>query len=297
MKALLLVGIFFSISMISFAQKDTVMVDSVLYVKFDVVHFKGQAPVRGEITSFDTNSGLVVIIDEYGEMHSYTPLQYSSFEYDKLYKVRGQRKRSAKELLPRKENEFQFTVGLKPAWKSIRLDFTPDDYYVNALDGTAQVPILLTLGVGKYFTRRHYAGVNLDFAIFSLSGGSYFNFGGRYCYQYDGGKGNTALYVPVELKYNRYADNMRFTVNDTTDLFGNGPTYPGDLDLDYTLNTFGFTIGQGFAFMMNNKKSIALELFVSKDFILSEKYEGTDADDPKIDYTLSGFGFSVALNF
>ena len=284
--------------MTSFAQKDTVMVDSVLYVKFDVVHFKGQPPVRGEITSFDTNSGLVVIMDEYGITHSYTPLQYSSFEYDRLYKVRGQRKTSKKAVLPRKESEFQFSVGLKPAWKTIRLDFTPDDYYVNALDATGQVPILLTVGAGKYFTRRHFVGLNLDFAIASLSGGKFFNIGGRYCYQYDAGKGNTAFYIPVEVKYNYYADYMRFTVNDTTDLYGNGPEYPGDLDIDYKFGTFGFTVGHGFAFMMNNKHSFALELFLSKDFLISERYEGsTGTSDPKINYTFNGFGFAVGFNF
>ena len=292
----LLFGIFLFLTVFqSNSQTDTTVYDTTQYKKYDYVYLKEGGVRRGKITSFDSNTGLIVLEDEYGRTFSLTPMQYDYYKRDVLVPVKKRRKK--RDLLPRKEDEFEFTVGLTPMWRNVNVNFTPDEYFINGNTGAAFVPVCLTIGAGKYFGRQHYVGVTGNLQMLTLSGGNYFDFGARYAFQYDRNETNTSLYLPVELKFHNYSDNYRFQANDTIFDPQGGFSTPVDYDLDLSMRSIGLKIGHGFGFMLSGKKSFALELFLARDFVLSQRFAAVNGRTPDTDLGVVSFGFSFRFNF
>lgn len=288
------------LSMAAQAQRDTVIVDSVYYVKYDVVHLADKSSKRGTILSFDTNSGLIVIKDDYGRTYSYLPNQYTSYERDVLYKVRKKNKKN-KVHLPRKENEWEFTAGLSAKFSFIYYDFVPDSYYLNAPDDVGPYLLAATLGAGKYFTRRHYVGLNSEIGLLRSPNESYFNIGARYCFQYDANKRNIATYIPLEVKYHHYSGDIDYSIDDTVFNYSAGSgyswQYPSTAPIDYRFNTIGFSIGHGFGFILSDKHSLNLELFVRKEYMISKRFVDATHGDPQGDFSFFTYGFSLLFNY
>jgi hypothetical protein len=288
------------------AQVDTLQKDPSIKVEvYDVVavykeHRDGRGNIReytselkGKILSYDASTGLLTFKGLDGKMYSFKSGDYKYFEYDKQFtsKVKNT------QVYPRKEREFEFSAGFRTSWIAMRDDFTGDDYYVNSNGGYWELPLSIYLGAGKYFSRRHFAGVSGELTV--LSDGNFFSGGLRYAYQYDAHKRNVAFYLPVELQYFQVKTDARFQVNDTVYDVQSGGTvyyYPSDLNLDYTLSSLSFSLGQGFSFIMKNKHSIALELSLVRFFPFEPKYINLDREPPKTNFTGNGFRFSLIYN-
>ncbi len=83
---------------------------------------------------------------------------------------------------------------------SFNSDFTTDDNFYRGPTGAySYLNSSIRAGVGKYFNRQNYAGINADIGLTGLKNS--YSAGFRYTYQYDGYKKNVAFYIPIELKY------------------------------------------------------------------------------------------------
>ena len=294
------------LSLAANAQVDTLQKDPTVKVEiYDVVavykeHRDGRGNIRqytselkGEILSYDATTGLLTFKGLDGKMYSFKSGEYKYFEYDKQFtsKVKNT------QVYPRKESEFEFSGGFRVSWVAIRDDFTADDYYVNSNGGYWELPVSIYLGLGKYFSRRHFVGISGEIPV--LSDGKFFSGGLRYAYQYDAHKRNVAFYLPVELQYFHVKTDARFQVNDTVYDPQSGGTvyyYPSDLNLEYKLSSLSLSLGQGFSFIMKNKHSLALELSLVRFFPFESKYLNLDRESPKTKFTGSGFRFSLIYN-
>lgn len=290
----------------TYAQVDTLQKDTTKLVEvYDVVviykeHKDGRgntqqytSELKGEILGYDATTGLLTFKGIDGKIYSFKSGDYKYFEYDKEFvsKVKNT------QVYPRKETEFEFSGGFRTSWIAMRDDFTPDDYYVNSNGGYWGLPVSIYLGAGKYLSRSHFVGLNGELAV--ISDGKYFTGGLRYAYQYDAHKRNVAFYIPVELQYFSVKTDASFQVNDTVVDVQSGGTvyyYPSNLNLDYRLSALSFSLGQGFAFIMKNKHSIALELSLVRFFPFEPKYFNLENAPPKTDFSGNGFRFSLIYN-
>ncbi len=305
-KIVVLFSIVFLCSQLN-AQVDTISKDPTVKVEiYDVVaiykeHQDGRGNTRqytselkGEILNYDATTGLLTFKGLDGRMYSFKSGDYKYFEYDKQFtsKVKN------KQLNPRKESEFEFSAGIRASWLTFNDNFTEDDYYLNSNGGHFDLPVSIYLGAGKYFNRRHFAGASGELGVI-VDGKNYFMGGLRYAYQYDAYKKNVAFYLPVELQYFNVKANSNFQVNDTVVDVQPGGTvyyYPSNADLNYRLNAFSVSFGQGFSFIMKNKHSIALELSFVRFFPFKPTYFDLDRDPPKTDFSGNGFRFSLIYN-
>lgn len=233
----------------------------------DVIYMKDGRVLQGQIIIFEEKDGDITFQDSYGRKYSITREEYKYFEENQLVKDRKSKRDTV--LLDRKENEFEFSLGFSYGWYNPSASFTADANYTDNFNNGSFYPINVHLGAGKYFNRKHYAGLNADFSIISTAA-PVLNINGRYAYQYDAYKKNTALYVPVELGFMSLTNSTSFFVHDST-------TFMGYKQVDYDVKTSAVNIGigHGFNFMMKNKHSLALEFLVYKYFILNESFQGT----------------------
>ena len=151
-------------------------------------------------------------------------------------------------------------------------------------------PISVHAGVGRYFNRKHFVGVNADFSIISIAS-PVMNLNARYAYQYDAYKKNTALYIPVEVGYHSLMNSTSFRVNDS--LVTSPNTWTSQLDTDLKMSGINIGIGHGFNFMMKNKHSFALEVLVYKYFNMSESFQGEMKGTPT--FSTSPIGAKLAF--
>jgi hypothetical protein len=251
----------------------------------DVIYMKDGRVLQGQILIFEEKDGDITFQDNYGRKYSITREEYKYFEENQL--VRDRKSKRDTIVLSRKENEFEFSVGLSYGWYNPNSSFTEDLYYLDNFNNGTYYPINLHVGAGKYFNRQHYVGLNAEFSI--ISGLSpLINLNGRYSYQYDAYKKNTALYVPIELGYTSLTNSTSFFLEDTT-------SFMGFEQQNYTIKTsaVNFGIGHGFNFMMKNKHSFAMELLVYKYFILNESFQETMQGTPK--FSTSPIGAKLAF--
>jgi len=231
----------------------------------DVIYMKDGRVLQGQILIFEEKDGDITFQDNYGRKYSITREEYKYFEENQIVKDRKSKRDTV--VLSRKENQFEFSVGLSYGWYNPNTSFTEDDYYLANFNNSVYHPINLHVGVGKYLKRKHFVGLNAEYSI--ISGISpVININGRYSFQYDAYKKNTALYIPVEVGYTSLNNFTSFFVPDTT--------FSGDKQLNYDIRTSAVNIGigHGFNFMMKNKHSFALEVLVYKYFIMSESFQG-----------------------
>ncbi|TNE70735.1 MAG: hypothetical protein EP333_10005 [Bacteroidetes bacterium] len=289
-KRLLLVLIVLFSAELSMAQGDTTE-----YKVMDVIYLKEGGILRGEILAFDESNGGIVFKDEYGRKYSFGRDDYKYFREDQL--IKNKKKAKNKEVYQRKEEGLSFNVGLKFNFISLNDNFTPDDYYLNGFGGLGDIVTSLSLGGGMYFTRQHFVALNTDFKVASFGyAKQYFNAGIRYQYQYDAQKSNVALYLPFELKYNRYSEDIQYDVNDTIVDSGPGGTvtyWPISQEYGVTVDMASLSIGHGFGFIMKNRKSFNIEVGLTKYFVLSQKFSGTTHGNPQSSF--DGFAMNLSL--
>lgn len=278
---------FFTFQGTAIAQSDTT-------VTYDVVYLTKGGMLKGEILSFNEETGLMVFKDTKGVKYSLNQTEYKSFVENKVFVE----KRGPKVIKERKEDEFEVSGGFRVSFLSMNDQFTPDDYYLSSGGGVSDLPMSIYVGVGKYFTRRHFAGVSGELALSSY-GSKYFSAGLRYSYQYDAQKRNVALYIPVELQYFNSRYDQWYEVNDTVVEQQGGGTvtyFPAREDLVYDLRAVSLSFGQGLSFIMENKHSISLELSFVKFFMFEPKYIGLEKAAPKSSLNGNGLRFSLIYN-
>lgn len=282
----LFICLFGAAALLSSAQSDTTDVEV-----YDVLYLKKGGIMKGEIMSFDEPTGGLVFKDQQGRIFSYSREEYNYFKENQVFQTR--KKKKDREIRDRKENELEFGIGLSANFINISEDFTSDDYYVQGNSGTSDIPLCFDVNVGKYFDRKHYIGATADIAL--SSSGSYFAAGFRYMHQYDGKKGNVGFYIPIEMKYNQIKNDVYYFTSDTT--FSNGGySYPSIRYVDFTMNSVMFSVGHGFAFILNDKKSFMLEAAVVKHFATTTTFQ-TAIEPPKSTLSAGGVRFAVKFNF
>jgi hypothetical protein len=244
--------------------------------------------LQGQILIFEEKDGDITFQDKYGRKYSITREEYKYFEENQLVKERKSKRDTI--VLSRKENEFEFSVGLSFGWYNPSVSFTADQYYLQNTNNNSFYPLNVHLGAGKYFNRKHFTGLNADFSVISIAS-PVINLNARYSYQYDAYKKNTACYVPVELGFTSLVNSTSFIVNDT--LFTSPTTWTTQLDRDIKTSAFSVGIGHGFNFMMKSKHSIALEVLIYKYFILNESFQGQMQGAPE--FSTSPIGGKLAF--
>lgn len=254
----------------------------------DIIYMKDGRVLQGQILIFEEKDGDITFQDNYGRKYSITREEYKYFEENQIVKDRKSKRDTV--VLSRKENEFEFSVGLSYGWYNPNTSFTPDAYYLENFNNNTFYPISVHAGVGRYFNRKHFVGVNADFSIISIAS-PVMNLNARYAYQYDAYKKNTALYIPIEVGYHSLMNSTSFRVNDS--LVTSPNTWTTQLDTDLKMSGLNIGIGHGFNFMMKNKHSFALEVLVYKYFIMSESFQGEMKGTPS--FSTSPIGAKLAF--
>lgn len=269
-----------------FAQPNTTPPNTV-----DIIHMKDGRILRGQILIFEEKDGDITFQDLYGRKYSLTREEYSFFEENQIIKERKSKNDTIVKV--RKENQFEFSVGLTYGSYMPTASFKPDANYLQNLNNSYYFPISLQLGAGKYFNRKNFLGVNLNYAL--ISGASpTFNANLRYQFQYDAYKRNTACYIPVEFGYHSLNYSTSFYVSDSA-----APTqysWIQQLDSDVKISSLNLGIGHGFNFMMKNTHSIALEFLVYKYFTMSQKFEALPKGNPNFNVNAVGAKLAVFVN-
>ncbi len=252
-------------------------------LNYDVIYMKDGRVLKGEILIFQESDGDLTFTDLKGRKYSITRKEYKYFEENVRYQLRNN---DTIAIRPRKESEFEVTIGFTP-YSVILAEGEFEGSKETAVDNTLMT-LCINVGVGKYFTRQHYLGVNLDYAILpnhyfgnSIKGklSNYFAAGARYKFQYDAYKRNTAWFLAAKGKFNAIKGDLSYQYPNP---WGSGTT---STYLTEKHTTISMGLGQGVAFILNNKKSINLELSVSRHFTLSSKL----LDEPDATITLLPF--------
>lgn len=274
---ILLFTLFTLNSHLSNAQEDT------LYqVTYDMVKLtpkpgeKYGKTLHGRILSIDNSTGVLVFKDENGPTYTLGVTEYQYYERD-LVKVDRKRMRAEKKrkkgTLPRKESGFEFGFGASIEYLDFYHDFNEDEYYHNAPYGFGGLPTSIKAMGGIYLNKQNYVGGTVDFAVINDTK-SYFSIGGRYSYHYGKETGNTSFYIPIEAKYTyqRFdAEYQYITGYDST--FQQVTTEEWNADISYNATTL--SVGHGFSFIQKNKRSIALEVSVFAQVIMSHSFRNT----------------------
>ena len=254
---------------------------------YDVVYMKNGRILKGEILVFEVKDGDITFRDMQGRNYSITREEYDYFVEDMRYSVKN---KDTLIIRPRKTTEMEISLGFSAPYVAVNHDFKADSYYLYENAGLIYLPLSLKFGLGKYINRQNFAGVTADIGL--TSGSSYFSAGLRYSYQYDAYKKNTSFYIPVELSFSNLNATFQNGIADT--VFSNGGySYPAYVDSEVSLKSIGIHVGQGVAFILNNKKSISLELLLFRNFVVSHKYIDIDRNPPSGNF--SAYGLKLAF--
>lgn len=260
---------------------------------YDVIYLKKGGMLKGEILVFEEKDGDITFRDTEGRTYSLSREEYNYFIEDKVFTPR-RKKREDREVKPRKESEMEISLGFSTPFlnQSVNLEMT--DYYLDYPFSYFYIPLSFKAGLGKYLNRQNYIGVNAELG-FAGETRQYIDIGVKYAYQYDAHKSNVAFYIPIEGAFNSTGITSRLTVNDTVFIDG-GWTWPDDKYVDINYQSFRLGIGQGVSFILNNKKSIAMELSLFNHFILSEKFLELEGEAPVMNSRFNGLKFSFFYN-
>lgn len=266
--------------------------DTTDYQVYDIIYLTKGGSMKGEILSFDEETGGLVFKDIYGRKYSLGREEYEYFVEDKAFPVR---RKSDKPLKARKQDGLSFHVGLSTGILNIPINFDEDDYYFNAPDALSETPILLKIGGGKQLNRESFFGATVEVGLSTYSE-SFFNAGARYTYQYDAANGNVGFYVPFELKFQTMKFETVYTVADTVYWSEGFSVWSKDHEVDVQLTSVNLSLGHGFAFMLPNEKSLSLEVALVKHFVLSQEFSNTYFIDPQATYDVIGGRFALLFN-
>ncbi len=286
---LLFISCYFSAT--TFAQENPENV-----ITYDLVYLKNGQVLKGEILVFEEKDGDITFKDSFGRKYSITREEYDYFVEDKRYFVN---KKDTLSIKPRKTNEFEISLGFNLTVAMVNETIKEDNaFHGQNAGGFAYIPTCFQFGLGKYINRQNFIGLSGDFG---LIGGvnNYFSFGLRYMYQYDSYKRNVSFYVPLELQFNNINYTSYYYPKDSVSYDG-GLTYyqltVDNISSGVSINSINFNVGQGFSFMLNNKKSISLELKLFKSFILSNKFIDLEGNKPKSNYKINGIKLALFYN-
>lgn len=295
MKSKLLLNLLFAfITVCCFQSSANAQKDTSDYLVYDVIYLKKGGTLWGEITSFDEVTGGIVFKDQYGKTYSLGREDYDYFIQDKVV-VNRKKKRAQKTIYLRKDGEMAYYAGLTTEYSSFNSNLTPDNYYLGSYGATnTSIPIAFKFGAGKYMNRQNFVGITAEIPL--ISDMNYFRAGLRYQYQYDGNKRNTAFYVPFELHFSYMKPVFIYSTSDTT-YQNNGWSYPTEREVPVTLSGLDFNFGHGFQFMLQDKKSLNLELTFFKSFILSQQFTKPEEAPHVPNSSISVSGFKLALLF
>lgn len=255
---------------------------------YDVVYLKDGRVLKGEILIFEEKDGDITFKDLYGKKYSITREEYTYFVEDKRYFIN---KNDTLTIRPRKEKEIEINLGFSFNYLVIDQQFTADTNYMFAYNTyNTFVPMCFKLGVGKFLNRQNYVGLSADIPFTSGGANSYFNLTGRYFHQYDAYKRNISFYIPVELGYSRFSfDGMYQKLTST-------PWSPENETANHIVSSATFSLGQGVSFILNNKKSVSVELIFIKNYIMSVNYEGLSMTPPTSKYKSNNFKLALFYN-
>ena len=246
----------------SFGQTDTTKTEET----YDIIYLRDGSVLKGQILSFDPSDGDITFVDMKGVKYFLTSADYKSFQ-ENVVKKKKRSDEKTFELKPRKETEFDISVGFSIPFFGISGEKQNSETLYVENFYRAYVPLCFNIGIGKYFGRQHFVGLNLDIAA-NTTANSFFTTSLRYAHQYDANKRNLALYIPIEAQFNHFRDVMpyRAAINDTS-FFGDGGysiSFPKTVDLDASFNSAGVSLGHGFSFILNNKHAISAEVMYFK---------------------------------
>lgn len=261
-------------------------------IVYDVVYLKNGQVLKGEIIIFEEKDGDITFKDFSGKKYSITRDEYKYFLEDQRYYLGNEGDTLRINL--RKTNEFEFEVGFNIGSNFIKNDFSSDDYYLGISGGQIFSGIDLRFAFGKYFNRQNFVAIVGSTSVFTDSR-NYFDLGIRYKYQYDNYKKNRSLYIPFELKYARAGITESYTTSDSI-FYDWGYTYPANVDLQVNVNYMAISVGQGFSFIFENKKSIDIEFIISKSIFVARNFVLPPAILPKNQASISGVKLGVFYN-
>lgn len=257
---------------------------------YDVVYMKDGRVLKGEIIIFEEKDGDITFKDIYGRKYSIKREEYNYFVEDKRFLIN---KNDTLVIRPRKEKELEISLGFNAAYLNASEDFKADDYYLHAYTSTVHfTPICFKFGIGKYINRQNFIGLSADVAL-ATEIKSYFNVGLKYVHQYDAYKRNVSFYIPVELLFNNLNMSSGYQVNDPA---YTSESYSKTFEVTHSFQSLGLNLGQGVSFILNNKKSVSMELSLFKNYVISHGYEDLNRAGPKGDFNFNGMKFTFFYN-
>lgn len=270
-------------SISAFAQTDSIKTEI-----HDVLALEKGGLIKGEVLSFDAIGGGIVFKDLNGKIYSLAREEYQYFKEDQVFEIK---QKGPKVLRARKESGWEFHIGTSVAFLAMVHDFEADSYYLNGVQSMADLPVSLKAGAGRYLTPSNYLGFTAEFALVTETAPNY-QLGLRYKHFYDAGTNNVGLYLPVEVTYQHLDITSNFSVNDTAFVDG-GFSFPDNRDLTTAVNAASISIGHGFAFMLENEKSVAIELNLLAHVLLSQQYQDLDRESPMSKFGTRGVKVAV----
>jgi hypothetical protein len=250
--------------------------------------------LKGQILSYDAQLGGISFRDTEGRVFNFSREQYNYFVEKQRFPIKSKNKTIRK----RNEEKVEFTIGVNIGYTYMREDLIDKSYYTSNQYGLVDLPLSITCGVGKYFTRKHYFGLVTDFGI--VGSPKFFNAGIKYKYEYDSGQSNVAKYIPIDLRYQSMQISNNYEYYDTVWFDSQSYSYGNQYHrAESSFSAATFSIGHGFGFIMKNGGSFNIELAYLKHFILSHKYVELDSTlpRPESDFALQGFRLGLSLNF
>lgn len=265
----------------------------------DVIVTNSIGVLRGEILSFDEETGGVTFKDTRGKTYFFKAEEYRYFEKDQVYTPKAEKEK--KPILPRKAEGFRFNAGFSGSMLMVREDLVEDGYIVNGLGDSGYDFLLasLRLGLNKHLDEQNIIGLTTTIS-FAGEIDSYFDIGLRYAYVYDNKRSNLALYIPIGISYSSFSYDWTYQLNDT--LFSPQDPLsfetPLDREVNTQLSTVDLSIGQGFSFINADEKSIGLELILFRSFIMNQQFlseGGLRGDEPEL--SMNGIRLTFFYNF
>jgi hypothetical protein len=285
---LLLFSIFFFCPTNLLAQQEPVGI----YI-YDVIYMNDGRILKGEILVFEERDGDITFRDLEGRKYSITRKEYRYFVEDQRYYVNESDTLYIKE---RKSEEWEISLGFSGAFINLKQNLKATDYIRSTGDSYAQMPLSLAFGVGKYINRQNFVGMRAEMGVISEAR-NFINFGFRYFHQYDAYKKNISFYIPVEVYFNSMVHTSDYTYMDTNFYPPNTYVpYPNTMNVEVSIQSIGLSLGQGVSFMLNNKKSVSVELSLFKFFVLRQKYLDLEGEQPRGAFDINGFRLSLLYN-
>lgn len=265
--------------------------DSTRYEIHDVIYLNDGRILKGEILAYDSQLGGISFKDLFNRVYNFSRQDYKYFLENQSFPVKTKKKKVHRE---RKNRGIGYTLGLNTNYL-YGLEKLDNDN-LNSRRDTRGYALGISGTIGTYFTRSHFLGANAEIGVLT-SQPRFYDFGVRYNYEYDRQKTNTAMYIPVELKYqNMILENSGIPYTEIT---------PNSIINSYyfpktEFSSILFSIGHGFGFILKNGGAFNIELSYQRHLTLSQRFYDLKSEDavgynPK--FQVNGFRLGFSLSF